>query len=210
MPENCRSDIASVDGFAGDGAVAGQGADGGGAGPATAFAPGWTKTTGKTGVEILVGEGYGANGQTGLAANLGEGGVYDGGVLTQILSTTVAANTTYTLDLLVGKRAGFADGWNAAGYSVELLAGTTAFITGGTNANPASGSFAPMSLTFTTGATIDAQPLTIKLSLIASSAQVEFDNVTLDATVPEPASMGLLGLAGISLLARVSAGVKVS
>jgi hypothetical protein len=71
------------------------------------------------------------------------GGIY------QTLSARLQANTTYTLQLIIGQRIDEA----YTGYVATILAGGIPMVSGGT-ANPAPGTFVPDSITFTT----DAKP----------------------------------------------------
>lgn len=124
--------------------------------------------------------------QVGLANNF----------LIQTLSTTIVGGTTYTLLVDVGARVSFASG-NLA-YRLELLDNGSSVASTGIIVIPP----APL-----TTATLVYSPLTnggtlgIRLSRISSSGnerQGLFDNVRLNAVaVPEPASLGMLGVSGV-------------
>jgi hypothetical protein len=126
------------------------------------------------------------------------------GWLDQVLSTTLAANTTYTLSIDVGDRA-LPD---VFGGTVELLAGghLLGFATGVT---PTAKNWSLWTLTFdSVGSAYVGQALEIEL--ISNTVQSDFDNVTLNATVdegngggvPEPAMFALVGAGLLGLVAR--------
>jgi hypothetical protein len=124
------------------------------------------------------------------------------GRFAQTLSSNLAANTVYTLDLLVGNDARTTSNGN---FLVELLAGTTVLnsITGTTNVIP-EGTFAARQLVFTSPPTVTAgQPLKIRLSgspVSGGDPNIGIDNLRLSANpVPEPATAGLLAAAAAAL-----------
>lgn len=113
-------------------------------------------------------------------------------VIDQVLTTTLAANTTYTLSVNVGSRL---DSPHNDGYTIQLLAGGVV-LAGSTNFPvPVDGTFVLATDVFTTGASNPqlGQALEIKL-VSAATGQTSFDNVKLDATAaPEPTSWMLAG-----------------
>ncbi|HEY9621445.1 MAG TPA: PEP-CTERM sorting domain-containing protein [Crinalium sp.] len=114
------------------------------------------------------------------------------GSISQTLSDTLLADTTYTLNLNVGWRSVF----RPVDYSVQLLAGSTLLAEdnltnllqreGLTTSAISSGRFFLSSLTFTsTQSTLGiGQPLTIRLS--SSGIQTNFNNLTLLAVSQTP------------------------
>jgi hypothetical protein len=114
----------------------------------------------------------------------------------QVLTTTLAADTTYNLSVEVGNRLDFSLGL----HSLELHAGGT--ILDSASASPSIGEFATASLTYSTavGAPIGSA-LEIWLVNNGGGDQVNWDNVQLDAVaaVPAPSAMLLFGsgLAGL-------------
>ena len=110
------------------------------------------------------------------------------GSISQVLTATVQANTLYTLDVSVGRRAD--DTFSP--YTIALEAGGTV-LASDSSLNPAPGSFLTDTITFSSGPTPTTlgQPLDIVLS--ATGEQADFDEVLLDASpqvVPAP-SIGL-------------------
>jgi len=99
--------------------------------------------------------------------------------LSQILSTTLTANTVYTLSVDVGHRLDVP----LAPFSAQILAGGELLAEGTLDTIPA-GQFQTVTVTFTAPADhpqLD-QPLEIRLVDTANRQQVCFDNVRLDAT----------------------------
>jgi hypothetical protein len=96
-------------------------------------------------------------------------------MISQVLTTTLQGNSTYTLSVDVGHRL---DG-NATNYTIELVAGGNVLnsVTGNSGSITA-GSFATQSVSYTSAATVTAgQQLEIRL--ISAGSQGDFDNVTL-------------------------------
>ena len=138
-----------------------------------------------------------------------------GDTLTQVLTTDIAVNTTYTLSVWVSARVG-----GVFEPEIELLAGNTltSLITLN-DANPG-GNQAPTliddhgleqyswvnwtgSYTSAGSGVLIGQPLEIVLG--ADAIQVDFDNITLtsgDPPVPEPAMFTLMGVALLGLAMR--------
>jgi hypothetical protein len=120
----------------------------------------------------------------------------NGGMIDQTVGATVQAGVTYTLLVDMGQR----NDAPAAG-SVQLLIGSTAYNATGTFEQ---GKFTTFTVTYT-GTLADAgQAITIRLN--ASGVEGNFDNVRLsddggviDTTVPEPSSMGILGVGMLAL-----------
>ncbi len=133
----------------------------------------------------------------------------NGGTISQTVSANLAANTTYTLSLDVGSR----NDIPFPGYNVELLAGNTV-LASGNSVTPAPGTFAPISVTYTTSSSdaLLGQPLTIGL-LGNNGGQTEFDNVTLNATsTPVPfefsPGLGILALGALAATAQFKSQVQ--
>ncbi|CAO5001971.1 PEP-CTERM protein-sorting domain-containing protein [Microcystis aeruginosa] len=124
----------------------------------------------------------------------------NGGTISQTLTATLQANTQYTLGAFVGRRAA---GTAFPGYSIELWAGTTLLASNG-SVTPDAGTFAPVTVNYTSGSSgsLIGQLLEIRLiSSIGTNAQTNFDQITLNATpIPTPEPSAILGLLGFGLL----------
>lgn len=120
----------------------------------------------------------------------------NGGTISQTLSATLQANTKYTLGAFVGRR--FVESF--PGYNIQLLAGATVLASSGSSVTPTAGTFAPVTVSYTSGSSgsLLGQALTIRLTSSLGS-QTNYDLITLDASpIPEPSAM--LGLLGFGLL----------
>lgn len=123
--------------------------------------------------------------------------------ISQILSATLQAATTYTLTGFVGHPIGFGSTPHPnTVYTIELLAGAT--LLGSLSGTGPEGALSAFQLTFdSTGSAFLGQALQIRLS--SSRDQTGFDDIRLEAVseVPEPATWLLLvtGLLG-GLVAR--------
>jgi hypothetical protein len=96
-------------------------------------------------------------------------------MISQVLTSTLQASSTYTLSVDVGHRLDV----NAMSYTIELVTGGVALnsATGNVATIPA-GNFATESVSYTSPAGVAAgQPLEIRL--ISDGAQIDFDNVRL-------------------------------
>jgi hypothetical protein len=116
-----------------------------------------------------------------------------GGPLSQTLAgISLLPNSVYTLSVDVGRRFDVI----AANYSLNLLDGSSVFCTSGSNSNGSitAGTFADITLTCATGATVPGGFLGIELT--GDGRQIDFDNVRLDVTAstvatPEPSALAL-------------------
>ena len=91
-----------------------------------------------------------------------------------------------------------------AGYTIALLAGNTELAADTNSLTPLPGVFLTSTVTYFAGPTDPLLGQTLKIRLLSGSvqdAQTLFDNVRLDAVIPEPASVALMGV-GLVLLAR--------
>jgi hypothetical protein len=112
----------------------------------------------------------------------------NGGVISQSVGINVASQGIYTLTVAVGNRLDNA----FPGYLVELVAGSTVVATDNTGVTPLKGQFLNSIISYTapvSGPTI-GQALSIRLSSVG--IQTAFDNVRLDAAVPEPGTWSML------------------
>ena len=164
--------------------------------------------------------GYGSNGHgVQTAAGVYATGTYPtaqfgfantGDYLLQTLSTNLAANTIYTLTVVVSDQAT----GDTFGPVIRLLAGgtivasATAASPNGNTIPPANGVVETWTLTYTTGASVTAgQALGIYLG--STTIQSDYTNVTLTTAavgggggVPEPAMFALVGAGLLGLVTR--------
>ncbi len=121
--------------------------------------------------------------------------------VSQTLPTVLVADTLYTLTVAVGDRLDT----TFSGYAIELFAGATllAGIDSTTGPVPGNDSWTDVTLTYTSGSSVTADPLQIRLRSLSDGTQTNFDNVRLDGTlVPEPSTALLGGLGVLALLRR--------
>ena len=120
-------------------------------------------------------------------------GYINGGSVSQVLSSTLQANSTYNLGIYV---AGRADGLNpGTAYSISLYAGST-LLTSVTSVAPTASVWTFLTDSYFSGSSsLVGQPLEIVIS--TPTSQLDFDNVSLGVTaVPEASTM----IAGALLL----------
>jgi hypothetical protein len=122
------------------------------------------------------------------------------GAITQILGTSLATDTIYTLSVFIGDRN---DGLNG-NYIIALDAGSTPLCSfGDSSAKIKKGTFVDETCTFQSGSIFPSGLL--KIVLTGTSGQVDFDNVSLTSTpVPEPSSAALTGLGLLLTLLMVA------
>lgn len=113
-----------------------------------------------------------------------------GGVLSQTLAETLAADTTYMLTVDVGNRLDV----SFSAYAIELIAGGVTLASGSSpSPNPAAGTFLTKTIVFNSSSNPDqlGQNLVIRLSA-TGIGQADFDNVRL--TIPEPVSLLMMSV----------------
>ncbi|MEN6451154.1 MAG: hypothetical protein ABFC96_11740 [Thermoguttaceae bacterium] len=127
----------------------------------------------------------------------------------QTVAAMLQANTTYVLQVDVGRRSDLA--WH--GYRIDLLCGdqvlasTADPLAGGTADEPMNGQWITASLTYTTGSDVAAgQP--IEIVLHGYGIQTCYDNVVLSSSAaptetPEPGTLSLLIAGGVACLLAV-------
>jgi hypothetical protein len=120
-----------------------------------------------------------------------------GGMVSQILSATVQADTTYTLMVDVGQRLDFP----LVSYTVALIAnGVT--LASDSSLRPAPGTFLTDTILYNSGSNPAQLGQNLEIQLSGPiGGQADFDDVRLNATaVPEPASLWLMVSGAVSLL----------
>jgi len=120
----------------------------------------------------------------------------NGGTISQTLTSSLLADTTYTLSVFIGNRL---DGLNST-YTIALDAGSTQLcsFSGSSATVTPKGGFADETCTFNSGSTFPTGLLSIILS--AGGPQVDFDNVSLSATPVSEASSAALTGSGLLLI----------
>jgi hypothetical protein len=128
----------------------------------------------------------------------------NGGTISQVLTSSLLADTTYTLSVFIGNRL---DGLNST-YTIALDAGSTqlcSFSASSATITP-KGGFADETCTFNSGSAFPTGLLSIILS--AAGPQVDFDNVSLSATPVSEASSAALTGSGLLLILLAAACFK--
>ena len=156
---------------------------------AQGFIPDWTPSVNASAGSFQPGS------STTYFSTLADGNIVayiNNGSISQTLGVSVLPDSTYTLSVDVGRRFDFA----GVNYSLSLLDGSNVLGTctqSGSNASIAAGTFADITLTCTTGASVPAGLLGIELT--GSGTQVDFDNVHLSVesavSTPEPGALAL-------------------
>lgn len=162
---------------------------------------GWTVSSGSGGV-FDPGL-FAATSAAGYAAPDGDQvGWSNSGTLSQVLTETLRANTTYMLTIDVGRRPDTA----FPGYEVSLFAGGVLLaLFDESDFAPASNSFVTGSLTFTALASDPNLGQALEIRLHSQGVQTNWDDVRLDAVtdaVPEPGVVGLMALGLLSFAGR--------
>jgi hypothetical protein len=120
--------------------------------------------------------------------------------LGQVLAETLAPGMTYTLTVEVGHNYYYP----LNGYQIQLLAADTLLAEDDSTLTIAKDTFETSTVTYTydpVHSTLVGEPLEIRLIAKAGSDEVDFDNVVLTA-IPEPATLGLLGMGVLALIRR--------
>jgi hypothetical protein len=118
--------------------------------------------------------------------------------ISQTLAATLAANTTYTLEVEIGDANNFVFG----GYKVQLLAGSIVLAEDNNTLVPPDGDFVTSTVVFTALPSDPNLGQALAIKLLPLDAETSFDYVRLDATaVPEPGTFALIAMGAIGLLA---------
>ena len=145
---------------------------------------------------------------TSMPSGLQAGWASDGGTggdLTQNLGYALQLGDTVTFKVSIGDRANLASQYGLTTYGLaELYADNSLIMSASVNAPGTTGAWYNFTLAGSAGQ-FDAmvgKTLNVRLSSLARQ-QGSFDNVSVDVeSVPEPATMSLLGLAVVPLLRR--------
>ena len=130
-----------------------------------------------------------------------DGGASVEGGIAQVLNDTLTTGMTYTLTVEVGNS--YYYDWGQ-GYKVHLLAAFTLLAEDDNSKAPPTDTFETSTVTYTYNPAQSAllgMPLEIRLLAKPGNGELDVDNVRLDA-VPEPATMGLLGMGALGLIRR--------
>ncbi len=165
--------------------------------------PGWTATGSGGGIENL-GTPYTPTDLT----NSGYIGMFDttAASISQTLSSNISSATLYTLSFEVNRRTDQPNTGTGATdfptFAAALTAGGVPLVPTGpvSYTAPAAGASNTYTISFDSGQAFNAlQSGALGITISVATGQVNIDNVVL---TPEPASISLIGLTGVGLLAR--------
>lgn len=123
----------------------------------------------------------------------------NGGTISQTLTTALANDTTYTLNVEVGHRS---DGY-FNNYTIQLLAGPNVIASVINPIDPGPGNFGLATLSYTSAVNDANAGQLLGIRFLTAGAQVNYDAVSLTTSaVPVPAAVwffgsGLIGLVGL-------------
>ena len=131
----------------------------------------------------------------------------NGGTLTQILAATITPDTTYTLSVWVSQR------WEAGSFlpEIQLLGGSTPlFIMNNSNPggsaptknNDGTYNWVDWTMSWTSPSSGPAIGQTLGIVLGSDGIQTDFDDISLTASVPEPAAIVLVSAGLFALVTR--------